>query len=113
MALFFVGLLLGVLLGWLTLGCYLHPALGRVCVRIFAVACLSIGLGFLVWAIVGQALGQRIHNFLGTDFITQSSDAVALGSGLLAAGIAALVLSFVGRKKPAAPPPEAGATPPP
>jgi hypothetical protein len=113
MALFFVGLLLGVLLGWLTLGCFLNPGLGRLCVRLFAVVALSIGLGFLVWAIVGQALGQRIHNFLGTDLITQSSDAIAFGSGALAAGIAALVLSFVGRKKPAARPPEPEAPSPP
>jgi hypothetical protein len=30
MELFLVGLLLGILLGWLTLGCYLYPILGRM-----------------------------------------------------------------------------------
>jgi hypothetical protein len=113
MALFFVGLLLGVLLGWLTLGCYLHPMLGRVCVRIFAVISLSIGLGLLIWAIVAQALHQHTRLELGTSVVvSQTSDAIALGSGYLVAGIAALVLSFVGRKKAVAPPVPDSAPPP-
>jgi hypothetical protein len=99
MALFFVGLLLGVLLGWLTLWSYLQPAVGRFCVRLLGVAATSLGVALLVWAIVAEALRQRVHPVFGLDIVHESSEALALGSGFLVAGVTALVLSFLGRKR--------------
>jgi hypothetical protein len=99
MALFFVGLLLGILLGWLTLWSYLQPAVGRFCVRLLGVVATSLGVALLVWAIVAEALRQRVHPVFGLDIVHESSEALALGSGFLVAGVTALVLSFLGRKK--------------
>jgi hypothetical protein len=107
MELFFVGLLLGILLGWLTLGCYLNPTLGRVCIRVFAVVTLSIGVGFLVWAIVAQVMGQQTRVVSGSrELLSHNSETLALGSGFMVAGVAALVLSFVSRRRAALPPRE-------
>src|SRR4051794_25609570 len=103
MTLFFTGLLLGILLGWLTLGGFLNPAAGqfiaaagRVVVRILAVVLLAAGTGFFVWGTVGARAQERIaFSLAGTRFFEGASEARAWGSGLLAAGALSLALSFV------------------
>jgi hypothetical protein len=100
---FLIGLSLGIVLGWLTLGSYVQPAIGRICARLFAVVAISSGVGFLVWGIIAQTLRQEFHPILGYVVFTQTSEVLALGSGLLLAGIVTLVLSFVGRKRPVVP----------
>ncbi len=106
MELFFLGLLLGVIVGWLTLGCYHNPAvrtmvagIGRTVVWAFAVAAVSAGTGFLVWGIVAQARGEPIvfYPLPGHQLFRGSVEAIAWGAGLLVAGVAAFVLSFLGR----------------
>jgi hypothetical protein len=96
---FLVGLLLGVLLGWLSLWTFLNPAVGRFCARIFSVVTLSVGAAFLVWAITSIALRESIRPLAGLNIVTETSEALAWGAGLLVAGIASLVLSFIGRRK--------------
>ncbi|OHB78507.1 MAG: hypothetical protein A2V98_03670 [Planctomycetes bacterium RBG_16_64_12] len=73
--------------------------MGRALTRIFAVVALGLGVGCLAWGITSAALGEPIRTPLAFgDFIMASSEAIGCGAGLIAAGIAALVLSFIGKK---------------
>jgi hypothetical protein len=95
-----VGALGLVVLGLLVWGCT-KPAVGRVFARVFSVIALGAGVGVLTWGIVAASLGQSVRSPLGWKcLIAEPSEAIGLGAGLLAAGVTALVLSLVGRKRP-------------
>jgi len=67
--------------------------------RIFAVVALGTGVGCLVWGITSAALGEAVRTPWGLDsLITTSSEAIGCGAGLMAAGVTALVLSYVGKR---------------
>ena len=77
--------------------CIIRPNVGRRFARVFAVAAIGIGIGFLTWGICAAALGEAIRSPLGlTSLIAAPSEAIGWGAGSLAAGITALVFSFVG-----------------
>ena len=77
--------------------CIIRPNVGRRFARIFAVAAIGIGIGFLTWGICAAALGETIRSPLGlTSLVAAPSEAIGWGAGSLAAGITALVFSFVG-----------------
>ena len=98
-------LLAAVLLVW----GLVNPNVGRVFARIFAVLAIGLGTGLLAWGIVAASLSGTIRSPLGlASLIGEPSEAIGWGAGSLAAGITALVLSFVvgctkrgGGKKPA------------
>ena len=92
-----VGLLFVSLVG-LVVWCCIKPAVARVCARVFSVLALGFGAGFLTWGICAAALDGSLRSPFGS-FMTEPSEAIGCGAGLLAGGIAALVLSFVGGKK--------------
>ena len=91
-------LIIGVLIGWLATVAVGFPRIGRVLARATSVVALAAGVGVLVWAIDVLVRGNDMRP-LGWTHLNISSPSEALGTaaGLLAAGVAALVLSFIGR----------------
>ena len=84
----------------LLLWCIIRPSVGRCFARIFAVLAIGGGIGILTWGICAAALGDAIRSPLGlTSLIAEPSEAIGWGAGSLAAGITALVLSFIGGRK--------------
>ena len=73
-----------------------RPGVGRRFARIFAVVAMGSGVGLLIWGIIGASRGGPIRPPFGTDLITEASEGLALGAGLLTSGIVALVLSYIG-----------------
>jgi hypothetical protein len=90
------GLLL--LVGLLVWG-LINPAVGRRLARIFAVIAMGLGTGFLAWGIRGTMSGERLRPPFRGDLITEVSEVIGWGAGLLTGGIVALVLSFLGKTK--------------
>ena len=77
--------------------CTIRPNVGRRFARIFAVLAIGSGIGILTWGICAAALGEAIRSPLGlTSLIAEPSEAIGWGAGSLAAGVTALVLSFIG-----------------
>ena len=73
-----------------------NPNVGRMFARIFAVLGIGLGAGVLTWGIVAACLTGTIRSPLGlASLISEPSEAIGWGAGCLAAGITALVLSFV------------------
>lgn len=85
-----------------------NPNVGRMFARIFAVLGIGLGVGVLCWGIVAACLTGTVRSPFGLDWlISDPSEAIGWGAGFLAAGVTALVLSFVvgckkrvGAKKP-------------
>lgn len=74
----------------------IKPNVGRMFARIFAVLGIGLGAGVLTWGIVAACLTGTIRSPLGlASLISEPSEAIGWGAGCLAAGITALVLSFV------------------
>ena len=72
------------------------PNVGRMFARIFAVLAIGLGVGVLTWGIVAASLTGTVRSPLGlASLISEPSEAIGWGAGCLAAGITALVLSFV------------------
>ena len=82
----------------LVVWCCIKPTVARVLARIFSVVALGVGVGVLTWGICAAALGDSMRTPLGS-FITAPSEAIGWGAGFLAAGVTALVLSFIGGKR--------------
>ena len=89
----FSGLLLVGLLIW----GLINPVVGRRLARIFAVTAMGLGMGLLLWGISGAVSGERLRPPFGSNIISEVSEAVGWGAGLLTGGIVALVLSFLGK----------------
>jgi hypothetical protein len=93
-------LLLLLVVAALLLWCIIRPNVGRLFARIFAVLAIGGGIGVLTWGICAAALGEAIRSPFGlTSLIAEPSEAIGWGAGILAAGITALVLSFIGGRK--------------
>ena len=82
----------------LVVWCVVKPTAGRVLARIFSVLALGTGAGVLVWGICTASSGDAIRSPFGS-LVTTPSEAIGWGAGFLAAGITALVLSFIGGRK--------------
>jgi hypothetical protein len=96
---FLVGIFLGIVIGWVSLWRFQNPSVGRLMARAFAVLALGFGVGGLVTALVDLVRDvpeQRYSSPLGSGGI---GAAFGWGAGGLAAGITALVLSFLGSAK--------------
>ena len=75
----------------------IRPNVGRRFARIFAVLAIGTGIGVLTWGICAAALGEAVRSPFGlTSLIAEPSEAIGWGAGSFAAGITALVLSFIG-----------------
>jgi len=79
-----------------------NPNVGRMFARIFAVLGIGLGVGVLSWGIVAACLTGTVRSPFGFEsLISDPSEAIGWGAGCLAAGVTALVLSFVvGCRKP-------------
>ncbi len=72
----------------------------RILARIFAVLALGAGVGCLVWGIMSAALGEPIRTPLLLDVpISNSSEIMGIGAGLIVAGVTTLILSLVGGRR--------------
>lgn len=77
------------------LWCLINPAVRRSLGNIFAVVAIGAGIGVLAWAGCSIILGEEIRSLWPLPTLVSTSiDAFGLGAGSLAAGVAALVLSF-------------------
>jgi hypothetical protein len=106
---FIGGLLLGIILGWITLWSYLSQSVGRfiawlfmVLARIFSVLALGLGVLTLVWGIIAGATRQNVR-FPSDPGLRSIFDhwgeVVATGAGFLTAGVVTLILSFLGQER--------------
>jgi hypothetical protein len=96
---FFLGLFLGILIGWVTLWSFLNPAVGRIVIRIVAVVVIGFGVNWIVTPLIDAANdvpNPRYESPLGHGGY---GPAFGWGAGGLAAGIMALVFSFLRGKK--------------
>jgi hypothetical protein len=97
------GLLYAVFSGFLLVGLLLwgliNPLVGRRLARIFAVIAMGLGMGFLLWGISGAVSGERLRLPFDSHIITDVSEAIGWGAGLLTGGIVALVPSFLGKTR--------------
>ncbi|MHC4400343.1 MAG: hypothetical protein ACYTG0_11770 [Planctomycetota bacterium] len=76
--------------------CCAVPRVGRAFARMFSVLAIGAGVGVLVWGILAACLGEPVRSPFGlTSLISDPSEAIGWGAGFLAAGIVALVLSFL------------------
>ncbi|HZU35853.1 MAG TPA: hypothetical protein VFA18_08095 [Gemmataceae bacterium] len=102
---FYVGILLGLVLGWVTLWCFLDRWVGKIVVRILAVLCIGVGIQWIATPVAdllhgGSAAVMYVspmgHGGFGA--------ALGWGVGSLAIGVLAMVLTFIQfRSSPAIP----------
>ena len=95
----YTGLLLGIVVGALFTVAIGFPRVGRALGKIAAIALLGAGCGLLVWGLISQVGGDFESLQFGTVIFYNTSQVLGWGSGCLAAGITALVLSLVGKPK--------------
>jgi hypothetical protein len=70
---------------------------GRAIARIFAVLAVGSGVGILTWGITAAKSGQPVFIPCGLEqCVGGPSEIIGWGAGILAAGVTALLLSFVG-----------------
>jgi len=81
----------------------INPVVGRRLARIFAVMAMGLGMGLLLWGTSGAVSGERLRPPFDSHVITEVSEAIGWGAGLLTGGIVALVLSFLGKIKKVGP----------
>jgi hypothetical protein len=76
------------------------PRVGRIVARTAAVVLLAAGVGLLAWAIDALIRGDQLRMMVwGPYTLSEVSEAIGAGAGLLVAGGLALGLSFAGRSR--------------
>jgi hypothetical protein len=90
--------ILGLLVGVLGTAAITTPRVGRILARTVATLSVGAGIGGLIWATDAIVRGGELAP-IGWDRLVISTPSEALGwsGGFLAAGVMALVLSFVGQ----------------
>jgi hypothetical protein len=71
--------------------------MGRIAARIFAVVCIGVGVGLLTWGISSEVIHEPVAEqvtFWGR--LPSSSAVIGCGAGILAIGIATLLLTPFG-----------------
>jgi hypothetical protein len=92
---FIVGLLLGVLAGWVSLWCFLNPAVGRTVARILAIACLAFGANWIVTPVADALRGSSGEHYWSPLGAGGFGSALGWGAAGLIAGLLALGFSFL------------------
>jgi hypothetical protein len=106
---FFTGLFLGVILGWLTVGCLVNEEVRGllryvliILIRILAVIACALAVGLIVLTTVTLALespSQAIVSIPQVLQINSPGEVYGVAAVLLVGGVFGLVLSFLGRKR--------------
>jgi hypothetical protein len=88
---------LGALLGALALACFSYPQVGRALGKVVAVVSIAIGAGLITWGVYSAIAADFTPMQSGPVFIMSLSQVFGWGTGFLAGGVTALVLSLVGK----------------
>ena len=89
---------LGVAIGAIVVLAIVYPHVGRVVARTLSVTSIAGGVGLLTWAIDAIFCGEELRTVvLGRFMLSEPSEAIGAGAGLLIGGGIALLLSFFGR----------------
>lgn len=86
---------LGILLGILGTACLAFPGVARALGKIVSVVGIGIGVGLLTFGILSTIDGDFKPFISGPIYVASASQAMGIGSGLLAGGIVALVLAYI------------------
>jgi hypothetical protein len=90
-------LAIGVLLGSIAATMYFRPQLIAMIAQGKAIVFLAVGVGLLIWGTVSMSIdGPFDQPFDWIHVLRTPAEAIAWGAGLIAAGVASLVFSFVG-----------------
>ncbi|MDP1564540.1 MAG: hypothetical protein Q8M16_24430 [Pirellulaceae bacterium] len=90
-------LAIGLLLGALAATMYFRPNLVAMIAQGKAIGFLAIGVGIMVWGTISMSVGGPFDQpFDWVNVIRTPAEAIAWGAGLITAGVAFLVFSFVG-----------------
>jgi hypothetical protein len=84
---FYVGLALGVIVGWVTLWSYLRPLVGRIVARIIAIGAIGIGVNGMVTPISDFAAGTTTIRYYSPFGEGSFGVAPGWGAGALAFGL--------------------------
>jgi hypothetical protein len=91
---------LGVTTGALVVLAIAYPRVGRIAARTLSVALIAGGVGLLTWAIDGLIRDGVLRTMVwGRFMLSEPSEAIGAGAGLLIGGGLALLLSFFGRSE--------------
>jgi hypothetical protein len=90
---------LGIAAGVIVVLVIVYPRVGRIMARTLSVAFLAGAVGLLAWVIAALIRGDELRTIvLGNFTLSETSEAIGAGGGLLLAGVLALLLSFFGRR---------------
>lgn len=90
-------LVIGFMLGALAATMYFRPNLVAMIAQGKAIVFLSVGVGVLIWGTISLSVGGPFEQpFVWVNLIRTPTEAIAWGAGLITAGVASLVFSFVG-----------------
>ena len=93
----FTSFVLGAAAGAIATVSLAFPRVGRIATRILAVLGIAAGAGLLAWALRAVLGGDTLRAIeVQSVLVSQPSEALGWSTGLLAGGITALVLSFLG-----------------
>jgi hypothetical protein len=86
---------LGVASGAIVVLSIAYPRVGRIVARTLSVALIAGGVGLLTWAIDSLVRGDALRAMVwGCFSLSEPSEAIGAGTGLLIGGGLALLLSF-------------------
>jgi len=95
-----VGVLVGVLIGTAIATSLAYPRVARAFSKIVASVLIGVGTGVLVWGMYVAISGSELPRMrFGPIVFSSIGQTLGWAGGSLAAGITALVLSFVGRNR--------------
>ncbi len=90
-------LAIGILLGAIVATMYFRPHLLAMIAQGKAIVFLAFGVGLLIWGTLSMSVGGPFDPpFDWIQLIRTPAEAIAWGAGLMTAGVATLVFSFVG-----------------
>jgi hypothetical protein len=94
-AAFLIGVVLGILIGWVILWSFQNPTVGRTVARILAIVPIGFGVSWLVTPIGDLLTNARDRQYESPLGKGQFGAALGWGAGALVAGVLVLVLSFL------------------
>ena len=102
---FAVGALSGIVLGWITLWCFMNRWVGKIVARIVAVYCIGFGIEWIAAPVSDLIRNQgTVVTYVSPLGTGGFGSALGWGIGGLAVGVLTLVLTFLGSRKSTAAP---------